>query len=135
MSTMTPKNTAVAELIQKYEPNITNRSRRVASIELSEWTPEEVKGVMDQLVPRDKKRGSDEPCGPDFNQLSTGWKAKLMIRFLIWSMLGTATMFLLPIQIGAAIYLLLHGRLSAIWRELPKPTALLFDQLTRVDAY
>ncbi|KAL9013697.1 MAG: hypothetical protein Q9173_001614 [Seirophora scorigena] len=135
MPTTTPKNTAVAELIQKYEPNITNRSRRVASIELSEWTPQEVKGVMDQLVPRDKKKGSDEPCGPEFNQLSRSWKDKLMIRFLIWSILSSVTMFLLPIQIGAAIYLLLHGRLSAIWHELPKPTALLFDWLTQVDAF
>ncbi|KAL8967834.1 MAG: hypothetical protein Q9197_005207 [Variospora fuerteventurae] len=135
MSATTPSNAAVAELIQEYEANITNRSRRVARIELSKWTTEEVKGVMDQLVPRTRRKGSDEPCGPEFNHLNTSLKSTLMIQFGIWSILILGTIFLLPMQIGAALYLLLHGRLSAIWRELPKPTALLFDWSTGLHAF
>ncbi|KAL8917112.1 MAG: hypothetical protein Q9208_008151 [Pyrenodesmia sp. 3 TL-2023] len=127
MSATAPQSAAIAGLIQNYEPNIKVRSHHVAGVELHRWTVEEVKGVMDQLVPRTNRAGSDEPCGPEFNQLNKSLKTSLLIHFGILTILGLGTMCLLPLQIGAALYLLLHGRFSVIWRELPKPTALLFD--------
>lgn len=132
---MSAQTQVIAELIQKYEPNITNRSKRVASIELSKWTVEEVRGVMEQLVPRTGTRGSDEPCGPEFNHLDKSLKSNLLIQLGIWSLVGVGTTCLLPMQIGAGLYLLLHGRFSAIWRELPKPTALLFDWSTGLHSF
>ncbi|KAI4137324.1 MAG: hypothetical protein L6R39_007352 [Caloplaca ligustica] len=135
MSATAPQTAAIAALIQEYEPNITNRSKRVASTELSRWTIEEVKGVMDQLVARTNRSGSDEPCGPEFNHINKSLKSNLLMQLGIWSIIGFGTIFLLPVQVGAAIYLLLHGRVSPIWREIPKPTALLFDWSTGLHAF
>lgn len=126
---------AIAELIQKYEPSIEIRSQRVASIELSKWTKAEVKGVMDQLVPRANTKGSSEPCGPEFNHLNQSLKARISLNLGIWSMFSLGMLFLLPIQTGAAIYLLLHGRVSPVWSELPKPTTLLFNWSTGLHSF
>ncbi|KAL8998329.1 MAG: hypothetical protein Q9188_006128 [Gyalolechia gomerana] len=126
---------AIAELIQKYEPNITIRSQRVASVELSKWTKEEVKGVMEQLVPRANAKGSSEPCGPEFNQLDKSLKSRTRINLDILGIFGLGMFFLVPLQLAAAFYLLLHGRVAAIWWELPKPTAFLFNWSTGLHAF
>lgn len=135
MSPTIPKSPAIADLIQRYEPNIAIRAERVASIELSKWTAEEVLGIMEQLVPRANRKGSNEPCGPEYNRLDKSLASRSRLHFEIWSFMAIGTVFLLPIQIGAAFYLLVHGRFSAIWRELPKPTTLLFDWSTGLHAF
>ncbi|KAL8933185.1 MAG: hypothetical protein Q9211_005917 [Gyalolechia sp. 1 TL-2023] len=126
---------AIAELIQKYEPSITRRSQRVASAELSKWTKEEVEGVMEQLIPRANANGSSEPCGPEFNQLNKSLKSRIGINLGIVGIFGLGMFCLLPLQVAAAFYLLLHGRVAAIWSELPKPTALLFNWSTGLHAF
>ncbi|KAL8828823.1 MAG: hypothetical protein Q9170_006437 [Blastenia crenularia] len=135
MPVATPHSREIAELIRKYESGILNRSERVASVELSTWTVEEVKGVMEQLVPRANTKGTDDPCEPEFNQLDESLKARIGINAGIWAVFSLGTVCLLPIQVGAALYLLLQGRISAIWRELPKPTALLFDWSTGLHSF
>ncbi|KAG6986493.1 monocarboxylate transporter [Physcia stellaris] len=132
---MSRDSAAVAELIQEYERNIAVRARRVSKMELNSWTVEEVKGIMDRLVPRSGQLGSDEPCGPAFNRISKNLRSKLQSRLGIYAIIATTAGFLMPIQIWVTVSLLLRCKFSAIWRELPKPTVLLFDFFTGLDSF
>ena len=70
MAPSSSNSSAISALIQTREENITHRANRVAEIELKAWTADEVAGVLDQLSPKPKKLGNDEPCGPDINRPS-----------------------------------------------------------------
>ena len=67
-----PKSTtdAISALIQSREENITHRANRVAAPELGSWTESEVTSLLDQLTPKPRRPGNDEPCGPDVNRPS-----------------------------------------------------------------
>lgn len=132
---MSTDSAAVAELIQEYEPNIAVRAKRVTKIELSNWAVEEVKGIMDRLVPRSGQLGSDEPCGPDFNHISKDLKSELQTRLGICAIIATSAGSLVPMQIWATVGLVLRRRFWAIWRELPKPTVLPFDFFAGLDSF
>ena len=61
---------AISALIQSREENITHRANRVSALELSSWTVPEVASLLDQLFPKPKRPGNNEPCGPDINRPS-----------------------------------------------------------------
>ncbi|KAK3169918.1 hypothetical protein OEA41_009302 [Lepraria neglecta] len=124
MATSTSNSEAISNLIQRHEPSITHRATRVANHELSTWTVEQVAGVMERLTPRPKRAGSNEPCGPEFNRHSPIFK---WLQIPVWSIFAIGTSLLVPMQLSASIYLLAHGRLEPIWKELPTPTLELFD--------
>jgi len=124
MSGTTPQAELISDLIQSHEDNITHRANSVSEYELSTWTVKEVAGVLEQLTPRPRKAGSDEPCGPEFNRHSSIFR---WLQIPIWSMFFIGAGWLVPMQLYATIHLLIHGRFKAIWRELPVPTVLLFN--------
>ena len=61
---------AISALIQSREENITHRANRVSAFELSSWNEAEVVGLLDQISPKSKRPGNNEPCGPDINRSS-----------------------------------------------------------------
>ena len=67
-----PKSTAnaISALIQSREENITVRANSVSAFELSTWSESEVASLLDQLTPKPRRPGNNEPCGPDVNRAS-----------------------------------------------------------------
>ena len=124
MPQLTPTSEAISELIRSREPSVTQSADRGGRYELQHWTFQEVDALLNQLAPRLKKAGNAEPCGPEFNHNSSLLK---WMRIPVWSMFAIGCAFLVPLQIYGAIYLTLHGRFQAIWRELPTPTVLAFN--------
>ena len=124
MPQLTPTSEAISELIRSREPFITQSADRGGRYELQHWTVQEVDALLNQLAPRLKKAGNAEPCGPEFNHNSSLFK---WMQIPVWSMFAIGCAFLAPLQIYGAIYLTLHGKFQAIWRELPTPTVLAFD--------
>lgn len=96
-----------------------SRASRVTDEELQGWHMEDVKAILDQLSPPLNLLGSKEPCGPRFNQLQG---MSISMRLLLYGMRSTAILWLIPIQLGATMYLICKGRSSAIWKEVPAPT-------------
>ena len=115
---------AISNLIQSYEDNITNRANSVSKFELKQWTVKELTGVLDQLTPRPKRGGNNEPCGPDYNRHSP---ALNWLQIPVWSIFLIGSGWLVAMQLYAAIYLIVKGRFKAVWNELPVPTILLFN--------
>lgn len=132
MSDATPNTEAIARLIKSREPYYPDIADRVSKDELKLWTVEEVEGVLEQLAPRMKKAGSSEPCGPEFNVHSSLFK---WMRIPVWSMFAIGNGILVPMQVYAVLYLLLHRRFKAIWKELPVPTILLFNWSSSMFSY
>ncbi|KAL9134762.1 MAG: hypothetical protein Q9175_004052 [Cornicularia normoerica] len=124
MSDATPNAEAIAKLIKSREPYHPHSADRVSKVELKTWTVEEMEGVLEQLAPRMKKAGSNEPCGPEFNRHSSLFK---WMRIPFWSMFAIGFGILVPMQVYGFVHLLLHRRFKAIWKELPVPTILLFN--------
>lgn len=60
----------ISNLIQEHEENITDRASRVSAFELRTWNVDEVAAILDQVSPRSKTRGSNDPCGPEINRSS-----------------------------------------------------------------
>ena len=124
MSQKTPTAEAISDLIQSHEDNIAHRASLVSKYELKSFTVEEVAGVLEQISPRPKKKGSNEPCGPDFNVYVGN---PIWLRIIVWTIFAVGTALLLSIQLYALLHLSILGRYRAIWKELPVPTGLLFD--------
>ena len=108
-----------SELIQRHSTNIAHRANRVAADELCKFPPAEIGFILSQLDPEKRILGSNDPCGPCFNRYSG---LPLWAHVAIYSMLATGSLTLLPLQLGAAVCLLLKGRWRAIWKEIPTPT-------------
>jgi hypothetical protein len=110
--------TTLAEVIETYGIG-PNRARLNANFELQRFSIDDVRRILDRLQPLERLKGSSNPCGPVYNR-HVGFP--LWMRATLWSMVSIGTMFLLPVQIGAAIVLVVRGRFQAIWKELPVPT-------------
>ena len=122
-----PANNAAdkAAVIQKHEPNIENRSLSVAEHELRSWSVLEVAAVMEQLTPLPRISGSNQPCGPLFNQYSS----RLRTKCAIWALLVTGCLVNLPFQIFGMVWLIIHGRMKAIPELIPQPTVRLLKTI------
>ena len=62
---------AISALIQSREENIIQRANRVSKYELRNFSLDEVAAILDQLTPRPKRSGSNDPCGPDIHRASS----------------------------------------------------------------
>ena len=60
----------LSDLIQSHEENITHRANRASKDELRNFAVEDLAAILDQLSPRSKKAGSNNPCGPEINRPS-----------------------------------------------------------------
>ena len=60
----------ISALIQSHEEDITHRADRVSALELSRWSESEVASLLDQISPKPRRPGNNEPCGPDINRPS-----------------------------------------------------------------
>lgn len=60
----------LSDLIQSHEENITHRADRASKDELRNFAVEDLAPILDQLSPRSKKAGSNNPCGPEINRPS-----------------------------------------------------------------
>ena len=108
------------------------QSRRVANNELRRFTPEEIALFTRQLSFIERKAGSSDPCGPEFNR-DVGYP--LWMRAILYSFLIAGSAMLLPVQLVASIHLLSRGHTKAIWHELPTPTLRLWEWTTGVTAF
>ena len=70
MSTPTENPAELSDLIQSREENITYRANRVSKDELRNFALEDIEAILDQLSPRPRKAGSNDPCGPEINRPS-----------------------------------------------------------------
>ncbi|KAI9657116.1 MAG: hypothetical protein M1821_003282 [Bathelium mastoideum] len=109
-----------------------SRSRRVASNELQKFMPDEIALFTEQLSRIPRKAGSYDPCGPEFDRYES---IPLWMRGTLYFMLFTGSTILLPMQLVASMYLLVHGRMKPIWHELPAPTLHLWEWTTSMTAY
>ncbi len=96
-----------------------SRVERAVDWELRAWTPEETELLLAQLRPLEKIKGNKEPCGPRFNVYSplTPWMA-----VVLYTLTGAGTVCLIPLQVGAGVYLAWWSQWRAIWQELPRAT-------------
>jgi hypothetical protein len=114
-----------SELIQRHSTIFTHRANRVAADELRNFSSVEVAFILSQLHPEKQIPGNNDPSGPCFNRYSV---IPLWAQAEAYSMLATGALTLIPLQVGAAVYLLFKGRWRAIWREILTPTTLLLSQ-------
>ena len=70
MTSPTENAAEISDLIQRHEENVTHRANRVSKEELRNFAVEDIAAVLDQLSPRSKKAGSNNPCGPEINRPS-----------------------------------------------------------------
>lgn len=132
MSQHLPTAEAIANLIQSHEENITHRARLASEYDLKSFTVAEVAGVLEQLSPRPKKKGSNEPCGPEFNRYNPQVR---WLQLIVWIIFAAGSTLLLPTQLYALLRLSMHGRYRAIWKKLPVPTVLLFNWSRSISAW
>ncbi|KIN07092.1 hypothetical protein OIDMADRAFT_174120 [Oidiodendron maius Zn] len=115
-------DTRKRDLIVSYDIGF-HQATRNAEFELRGFSIDDIKRILNCLEPLKKTLGSREPCGPVFNrhQDIPLWQSSFIWSFLL---LGAAS--LLPFQLGAGVILLCKGHISAVRKELPVPTSLLF---------
>ena len=113
----------VATLIQSYDIG-PNRAKQNANYELQRISIDDVRRLLDCLEPLKRVSGSNNPCGPVFNQYKG---IPVYMLATLWTIMSLGTAFLFPFQAGAAVVLLFRGHFRAIWKELPRPTFDLID--------
>lgn len=96
-----------------------NQARRVAAFELRHWSSEEISLLLEHLSKLEEIAGSAEPCGPVCNRYEN---FPLWVYVALYSMFAIGSSLLLPLQLGASLFLSIHGRFRAIWEEIPVPT-------------
>lgn len=122
----------ISELIRRSTVNINLRAARVATDELSRFSPGDVALILARLYPEKRIPGNNDPCGPSFNHYSP---FPLWLRATQGLLPIVGTLALLPLQLGAAQFLLLKGRWGALWREIPTPSIQLFSWVTGLTTY
>ena len=104
------------------------RVEKAMEWELRDWSIEEIDLLLHRLRPLGSEKGSNAPCGPRYNLLSS-FSVEFMLTTASVALRLFAISLTFPFQLGTAFYLAFKRRWKAIWTDVPQPTFVIWRSL------